>query len=101
MYIRIYLCLRAQAPPVESDTLVKRSGWTDPWLTPNRLWPVVKRVRNRVVDALDARGREYYEEQTGFFDKVTSISGKLYSVPKPERKVALVHELESIEPLPR
>ena len=80
---------------------MKRSGWTDPWLTPNRLWPVAKRVRKRVVESLDARGREYYEEQNRFFEQVTSISGKLYFVSKSERKVALVEELEKIKQPPR
>lgn len=45
--------------------------------------------------------RERLDAELAFFDAVTAVSGKLYPVPKDERKAAAVAFLRDVGPPPR
>ena len=52
--------------------------------------PTLDRMTDMVVDSLSGEAREFYDREFGFFNEVTSISGKLkpyIKKTKPEKKV--------------
>jgi hypothetical protein len=52
--------------------------------------PALDRMTDMVVDSLSGDARAFYDREFGFFNKVTSISGKLkpfIKKSKPEKKV--------------
>ncbi|KAL4281053.1 hypothetical protein GQ457_03G003850 [Hibiscus cannabinus] len=54
-------------------------------------------VRQRIVDGFGPTARDVFEREFDFFDKVTSISGVLYPIPKEERRAGIRRELEKIQ----
>ncbi|KAM6557546.1 hypothetical protein CsatB_004565 [Cannabis sativa] len=54
-------------------------------------------VRERIIDGLSPKARDLFKREFDFFDKVTSISGVLFPLPKEERKAGIRRELEKIE----
>ncbi|XP_054785436.1 phosphatidylinositol 4-kinase alpha 1 isoform X1 [Prosopis cineraria] len=54
-------------------------------------------VRQRIVDDFSPKARDIFNREFDFFDKVTSISGVLFSLPKDERRAGIRKELEKIE----
>ena len=65
--------------------------------------PVLDRTTDMVVDALSGEAKEFYDREFSFFNKVTSISGKLkpfIKKTKPEKKVNILVPIETIY-LPR
>lgn len=86
-------------PPDEAFApVVKRSNWSPPEDT--GLWSIADEMRDRLWDNLHGPIRDHLDAQLKFFDEVTSVSGKLYPVPKEERKGAAVEFLSRIK-LPR
>ncbi|KAM7474977.1 hypothetical protein LguiB_022220 [Lonicera macranthoides] len=53
-------------------------------------------VRQRIVDGFTSKARDIFEREFDFFDKVTSISGVLYPLPKEERRAGIKRELVKI-----
>lgn len=52
--------------------------------------PALDKMTDMVVGALSGESREFYDREFDFFNKVTSISGKLkpfIKKTKPEKKV--------------
>lgn len=52
--------------------------------------PMLDRMTDMVVQSLSGEAREFYDREFGFFNEVTSISGKLKPFirrTKPEKKV--------------
>lgn len=52
--------------------------------------PMLDDMADRVVMSLSGEAKAFYEREFGFFNEVTSISGKLKPFirrPKPEKKV--------------
>ncbi len=52
--------------------------------------PVLDEMTQKIVMSLSGTAREFYDREFSFFDKVTSISGKLkpyIKKTKPEKKV--------------
>jgi hypothetical protein len=52
--------------------------------------PALDRMTDMVVNSLSGDARDFYDREFGFFNKVTSISGKLkpfIKKSKPEKKV--------------
>lgn len=52
--------------------------------------PMLDDMADRVVMSLSGEAKTFYEREFGFFNEVTSISGKLKPYirrPKPEKKV--------------
>ena len=86
-------------PPEEAfSPPVKRSNWTPPQDT--GLWQVADEVRGRLWETLHGPIREHLDAEVKFFDEVTAVSGKLYPVPKEERKEAAIRFLSDVR-LPR
>ncbi|GMI74628.1 hypothetical protein like AT1G49340 [Hibiscus trionum] len=54
-------------------------------------------VRQRIIDGFGPQARDVFEREFDFFDKVTSISGVLYPIPKEERRAGIRRELEKIQ----
>ncbi|XP_010272166.1 PREDICTED: phosphatidylinositol 4-kinase alpha 1-like isoform X2 [Nelumbo nucifera] len=54
-------------------------------------------VRQRIIDSFTPNACDIFQREFNFFDKVTSISGVLYPLPKEERRAGIRRELEKIE----
>lgn len=54
-------------------------------------------VRQRIIDGFTPKAHDCFNKEFEFFDKVTSISGVLYPLPKEERRAGIKRELEKIE----
>jgi hypothetical protein len=59
--------------PCTSSTYSPRSGWQPP--RDYGLWEVAGSLRSKVLSSLSPASRVYWEEEEGYFNKVTSISG--------------------------
>ncbi len=60
------------------------------WFQEDPMKPMLDSVTNRVVNSLSGDARAFYDREFGFFNEVTSISGKLkpfIKKTKPEKKV--------------
>lgn len=58
---------------------------------------LLPQVKDRIVDSFSPKALDIYQREFDFFDKVTSISGKLFPLPKEERRAGIRRELENIE----
>ncbi|KAI8028184.1 Phosphatidylinositol 4-kinase alpha 1 [Camellia lanceoleosa] len=54
-------------------------------------------VRQRIIDGFTPKATDVFRREFDFFDKVTSISGVLFRLPKEERRAGIRRELEKIE----
>ena len=57
------------------------------------LKPALDKMTDLVVNSLSGDARDFYDREFGFFNEVTSISGKLkpfIKKSKPEKKVDIV-----------
>lgn len=54
-------------------------------------------VRERIIDGFNPKARDIFRREFDFFEKVTSISGVLYPLPKEERRAGIRRELEKIQ----
>lgn len=54
-------------------------------------------VRQRIIDSFTPKALDLFQREFDFFDKVTSISGVLFSIPKEERRAGIRRELVKIE----
>ncbi|KAJ9152673.1 hypothetical protein P3X46_026216 [Hevea brasiliensis] len=54
-------------------------------------------VRQHIIDGFNSKARDMFEREFSFFDKVTSVSGVLFPLPKEERRAGIRKELEKIE----
>jgi phosphatidylinositol 4-kinase len=58
--------------------------------------PMLDRMTDMVVASLTGEARDFYNREFGFFQEVTSISGKLkpfIKKTKPEKKVRFILEV--------
>jgi len=71
---------------------------TDPENDPNSnsFQAILPIIRQKIIDGFSSGDRDIFEREFNFFDKVTSISGALYSLPKEERRAGIKRELEKI-----
>jgi phosphatidylinositol 4-kinase A len=46
-------------------------------------------VRQKIIDSFTQDARDVFEREFDFFDKVTSISGVLFPLPKEERRAGI------------
>ncbi|XP_077217572.1 phosphatidylinositol 3- and 4-kinase family protein [Tasmannia lanceolata] len=54
-------------------------------------------IRQRIIDSFTPEARDMFHREFNFFDKVTSISGVLFPLPKEERRAGIRRQLEQIE----
>ncbi|KZV17745.1 hypothetical protein F511_01554 [Dorcoceras hygrometricum] len=82
---------------LQGETCVPESG-KDPVSVKNSsfqaLLPV---VRQRIIDGFHPKALDVFRREFDFFDKVTSISGVLFPLPKEERRAGIRRELEKIQ----
>jgi phosphatidylinositol 4-kinase A len=83
-------------PPAEAfQPVIKRSNWTPPQDT--GMWRIADNLRQRLWDHLHGPVRERLTAQLSYFEEITAVSGKLYSVSKEERKAAAVNFLRAVK----
>lgn len=58
---------------------------------------LLPQVRERIIDSFSPKALDIFQREFDFFDKVTSISGVLFPLPKEERRAGIRRELEKIE----
>lgn len=46
-------------------------------------------LRQKIIDGFTPEARDLFQREFDFFDKVTSISGVLYPLPKEERRAGI------------
>ncbi|XVE49406.1 hypothetical protein DITRI_Ditri01bG0080200 [Diplodiscus trichospermus] len=54
-------------------------------------------VRQHIIDGFTPKALDLFRREFDFFDKVTSISGVLFPLPKEERRAGIRKELEKIQ----
>ncbi|XWS39824.1 hypothetical protein CRYUN_Cryun18bG0087700 [Craigia yunnanensis] len=54
-------------------------------------------VRQHIIDGFTPKALDLFRREFDFFDKVTSISGVLFPLPKEERRAGIRRELEKIQ----
>ncbi|VFQ72155.1 unnamed protein product [Cuscuta campestris] len=54
-------------------------------------------VRQHIIDGFNSKALDVFQREFDFFDKVTSISGVLFPIPKEERRDGIRRELEKIQ----
>ncbi|KAL7590807.1 hypothetical protein Lser_V15G33686 [Lactuca serriola] len=54
-------------------------------------------VRDHIIDGFSPEAREVFHREFDFFEKVTTISGALYPLPKEERRAGIKRGLEKIQ----
>ncbi|KAK8939129.1 Phosphatidylinositol 4-kinase alpha [Platanthera zijinensis] len=53
-------------------------------------------LRPKIIDGFTPEARDLFQREFDFFDKVTSISGVLFPLPKEEHRAGIKRELEKI-----
>ncbi|XP_062214806.1 phosphatidylinositol 4-kinase alpha 1-like isoform X1 [Phragmites australis] len=81
--------LQGECVPEESgkDTVVPKAS---------AFHSLLPAVREKIIDGFTPEARDMFEREFDFFDKVTSISGVLFPLPKEERRAGIRRELEKI-----
>lgn len=67
---------------------------------PDSMKPTLDRMIENIVNALSGEAQDFYEREFGFFNEVTSISGKLkpyIKKSKPEKKAKIDEEMAKIK----
>ncbi|PWY97959.1 hypothetical protein BCV70DRAFT_202448 [Testicularia cyperi] len=67
---------------------------------PDAMKPTLDRMVDNIVNALSGEAQDFYEREFGFFNEVTSISGKLkpfIKKSKPEKKAKIDEEMAKIK----
>ncbi|KAI6677773.1 hypothetical protein NL676_038569 [Syzygium grande] len=77
----------ASEPGKETVVSVKNNNF-------QAMLPVVK---EHIIDGFTPKALDLFKREFDFFDKVTSVSGVLYPLPKEERRAGIRRELEQIE----
>ncbi|PKA52366.1 Phosphatidylinositol 4-kinase alpha [Apostasia shenzhenica] len=62
----------------------------------NSFQAMLPTVRQKIIDGFTPEARDLFQREFDFFDKVTSISGVLFPLPKEERRAGIRRELEKI-----
>lgn len=55
----------------------------------NSFQEILPVVRQHIIDGFNPKALDIFEREFSFFDKVTSISGALYPLPKEERRAGI------------
>ncbi len=69
---------------VELNLLSSELNWQG-----NVLYDLVPRVKQRIIDSFTPEANDVFLREFHFIDKVTSISGVLYPLPKEERRAGI------------
>ncbi|KAG7573163.1 Armadillo-type fold [Arabidopsis suecica] len=58
---------------------------------------ILSEVRQHIIDGFSPKALDMFKREFDFFEKVTSISGALFPLPKEERRAGIRRELEKIK----
>ncbi|XP_015867438.3 phosphatidylinositol 4-kinase alpha 1 [Ziziphus jujuba] len=82
---------------LQGETCVPESGKEAISGKNTSFYELLPLVRDRIIDGFSPKALELFKREFDFFDKVTSISGVLFPLPKDERRAGIRRELEKIE----
>ncbi|WCJ33866.1 Phosphatidylinositol 3- and 4-kinase family protein [Euphorbia peplus] len=82
---------------LQGETAELESGKDTPSVKNGSFQALLPLVRQHIIDGFSPKALDLFEREFDFFDKVTSISGKLYPIPKEERRAGIRRELEKIQ----
>ncbi|GER42249.1 phosphatidylinositol 4-kinase family protein [Striga asiatica] len=82
---------------LQGETCVPESEKDAPSATSSSFQELLPVVRQRIIDGFSPKALDIFQREFDFFDKVTSISGVLFPLPKEERRAGIRRELEKIE----
>ncbi|KAL2653163.1 hypothetical protein R1flu_021291 [Riccia fluitans] len=83
--------LQGEEPPSSEDAS------KEPTVAKGNLYEIAPQVKQRIINGFSQEAYDVFLREFRFFDKVTSISGALYSLPKDQRRAGIRRELEKIE----
>ncbi|XP_019197522.1 PREDICTED: phosphatidylinositol 4-kinase alpha 1-like isoform X1 [Ipomoea nil] len=81
---------------LQGETCAPESG-KDASAKNNSFQNLLPVVRQRIIDGFNPKALDVFQREFYFFDKVTSISGVLFPLPKEERRAGIRRELEKIQ----
>ncbi|KAL3538950.1 hypothetical protein ACH5RR_002316 [Cinchona calisaya] len=82
---------------LQGETCVPESGKEAVSTKNNSFQALLPVVRQRIIDGFTPKALDLFKREFDFFDKVTSISGVLFPLPKEERRAGIRRELEKIQ----
>ncbi|XP_048230508.1 phosphatidylinositol 4-kinase alpha 1 [Ricinus communis] len=82
---------------LQGETFVPESGKDAASGKNNSFQSLLPIVRQHIIDGFTPKALDVFQREFDFFDKVTSISGVLFPLPKEERRAGIRRELEKIE----
>ncbi|CAA0807594.1 Phosphatidylinositol 4-kinase alpha 1 [Striga hermonthica] len=82
---------------LQGETCVPELEKDVPSATTSAFQALLPVVRQRIIDGFSSKALDIFQREFDFFDKVTSISGVLFPLPKEERRAGIRRELEKIE----
>lgn len=83
--------LQGEEPPSSEDIKEEHA------VEESALYEIVPKIKQRIIRSFTPEAHDIFLREFRFFDKVTSISGVLYPLPKEERRAGIRRELEKIE----
>lgn len=81
---------------LQGESYAEESGKDGAVVKSNSFQEMLPVVRQKIIDSFTPDARDLFQRQFDFFDKVTSISGVLFPLPKEERRAGIRRELEKI-----
>ncbi|XP_020580537.1 phosphatidylinositol 4-kinase alpha 1 isoform X2 [Phalaenopsis equestris] len=81
---------------LQGESCVSESGKDGVVPMGNSFQAMLPVLRQKIIDGFSPEARDLFQREFDFFDKVTSISGVLYHLPKEERRAGIRRELEKI-----
>lgn len=82
---------------LQGETFVPESGKDAVPVKNSSFQELLPLVRQHIIDGFTPKALDVFRREFDFFDKVTSISGVLFPLPKEERRAGIRRELEKIE----
>ncbi|XP_022876280.1 phosphatidylinositol 4-kinase alpha 1 isoform X2 [Olea europaea var. sylvestris] len=82
---------------LQGETYVPEPGKDADYAKDRSFQDLLPVVRQRIIDGFNPKALDLFEREFDFFDKVTSISGVLFPLPKEERRAGIRRELEKIQ----
>ncbi|XP_051147386.1 phosphatidylinositol 4-kinase alpha 1-like isoform X2 [Andrographis paniculata] len=82
---------------LQGETTASETGKDAVSATHSAFQALLPVVRQKIIDGFNPIAYDVFQREFDFFDKVTSISGVLYPLPKDERRAGIRRELEKIQ----
>ncbi|CAL9779627.1 unnamed protein product [Musa acuminata subsp. burmannicoides] len=81
---------------LQGESCSQESGKDVDVVKSNSFQAILPVVRQKIIDGFTSEALDMFRREFDFFDKVTSISGVLFPLPKEERRAGIRRELEKI-----